>query len=1165
MRVQQVRNLDMKFHIEHLGNHMNQHFVPNNQLKTKDITLVTTVQVAHCAESKEWQEFLFIRRDVEQMNSKLKNLLAFLTLMAMTCALSYGQAVSGDLVGLVVDKSGAVVPNATIEVTNEATNVKSTTTSNTSGEYRFSNLLVGTYDITATAKGFANRTLKGFVVELNKANNARLVMDVGSTETTVEVTATAPPVDTTTAQVQTTYDSRVASDLAPAAFGSGVLNLSLLQSGVGGSGGMGAGSGPSVGGQRPRNNNFMVEGVDNNDKGVTGPLVMVSNEAISNFTVLQNQFSPEFGHSTGGQFNTVITSGTNNFHGKVYEYFQNRDLNAIDTSNKNQGLTKNPRFDNNRFGGALGGPIFKDKLFFFGNYEYNPIGQAATPGSPLLAPTAAGFATLATIPGLSSTNVGVLKQFATAPAASGTLPVTSGSSTIPVQVGILPVVAPNFSNTKALATSMDWNISSKDQLRGRYIYNQISNIDTAAALPVFFQTQSTPDHLVAISEYHTFSPTITNELRLGFNRNAFNLTVPTKFSIPGLDAFPNLTIDNLGGLNIGPDPNAPQFGIQNYYGVTDNVTWIKGDHSFKFGIEGQKHISPQKFIQRSRGDYEWTTMDAFLHDVTPDFAERSFGSVGYSGDNYGINWFVNDTWKVRPTLSLNLGLRYEYLSTPFGWLQQSLNNLASVPGLITFGQPQAPKKDFMPRLGFAWSPGSSGTWSIRGGYSMGYDVLYDNIGVLSRPPQIGSTTDCPGDPSCPAGAFLGSGGIKNTGLSGITTLSVADARASTSTFLPNNIKYPYSESWNLGVQHSFGSYTAEMRYLGSRGIHLNVQNRINVQPIVTPTHFLPTYLTAPTQAQLDALPLTLTALNAQLNNGGNIVQSYAAAGLTNPIVAFLPLGSSNYNGLATQLNRRFSNGLQFQVAWTWSHTIDDSTADFFSTVLTPRRQQDFQKIAPERSNSALDRAHRFTAFVVYDVPWFKNANFFLKNVVGNFEITPVYTYETGEWANVQSAVDANLNGDNAGDRAIFNPNGVPGTGSDVKALKNSAGATVAYQAINPNAQYIRAQKGALANSTRNTLQMVPINNFDLSVWKRISFTERWKFEIGLQALNALNHAQYVGGTLNDIRSIGQSGSAAKNYLTPGATNSAGVPLFNNPGLTFPSNARSVQLAAKVIF
>src|SRR5262249_8309432 len=155
--------------------------------------------------------------------------------------------------------------------------------------------------------------------------------------------------------------------------------------------------------------------------------------------------------------------------------------------------------------------------------------------------------------------------------------------------------------------------------------------------------------------------------------------------------------------------------------------------------------------------------------------------------------------------------------------------------------------------------------------------LYDNIGTLSRPPQIGSTTDCPGGSAgCPAptAPFLGSGGIKNTGQTGITTLSVAQARANTSTFLPNNIKYPYSESCSLRVQHSFGIYTAEVRYLGSRGIHLNVQNRINVQRIVTPTHFLPTFLTAPTQAQLDALPLTLTALNAQLSNGGNIVQSY---------------------------------------------------------------------------------------------------------------------------------------------------------------------------------------------------------------------------------------------------------------------------------------------------
>jgi hypothetical protein len=400
------------------------------------------------------------------------------------------------------------------------------------------------------------------------------------------------------------------------------------------------------------------------------------------------------------------------------------------------------------------------------------------------------------------------------------------------------------------------------------------------------------------------------------------------------------------------------------------------------------------------------------------------------------------------------------------------------------------------------------------------------------------------------------------------TLDQATARALTASWLPNDVKYPYSISWNLGIQHIFGKYyTAEVRYVGTRGVHLNVQDRINVQALVTPTRFLPTYLTAPSQATLNSLPTTLASLTSALDAGGNILPAFAAGGLTNPIVADVPFGSSTYHGLATQVTRRFSNGLQFIFAWTWSHTIDNSTADFFSTVLTPRRPQDFQNLQADRSNSALDRAHRITFGAVYDLPWFKNSNPFMKNVVGNWEFAPTYTFETGEWADVQSAVDSNLNGDSAGDRVIFNPAGVHNTGSGVTALTNSGGATVAYLADNPTAQYIVAGQGALANSSRNTLQMPPIENFDLALLKRVSFTERLKIEMGTQITNLFNHPQFLGAPPSTVVPLGSgylpttlgTSAAVRNFVTPGTTN------FNIPKLTFPSNARTMQISAKFIF
>ena len=1102
---------------------------------------------------------------------------------------AWGQMTSGDLVGTVVDNTGALVPKVTITATNQATDVKTTTTTNASGEYRFTNLPVGSYTLSASAQGFATVGVKDVLVILNQTNTQKITMNVGQVATTVEVSAAAPPIDTTTAQLGTTYDLKQSADLPIAAAGSGILNLSLLQAGVGSSGGIGAGSGPSVGGQRPRNNNFTIEGIDDNDKGVTGPDVTLPNDAVQNFTVLQNQYSPEFGHSTGGQFNQTILSGTNSFHGRAYDYLQNRNLNAIDVSNKRQGLTENPRYDNNRFGGQVGGPIIHNKLFFFVNYTYQPIGQAATPSANVYAPTAAGFATLASTSGVSSANVNLLKQYATAAGSckgqSGCPNLVVGGKSI--DVGVIPIVAPNFTNNKFFVTSGDWNISSKDQVRVRYAYNHSAFVDTSATLPAFFQTLGTPFHLATISEYHTFSPSITNEFRTGFNRVASVTSVPNIKSLPTLDAFPNLFLEDLN-LNLGPDPNAPQFGIQNLYQATDNLTWVKGNHTLKFGVDMAEYISPQSFTQRARGDYDYTDSALYFTDHVPDdLAERSLGNNVYYGNNHWIYLYGNDIWKVRPNLSLNLGLRYEFLSVPKGWGLQQLNNIASVPGLITFGGPKAPTKDFAPRIGFAWSPGSSGTWSVRGGFGMGYDVLYDNIGVLSLPPQLSQTSDCPGGIGCaPDNAFLAGGGIKPLPGGGVTALTrsfcintigfpasaVPDdahcARLLTAAYLPNGkptkMIYPQSYQWNFGFQHQFlNNYTAEVRYVGTEGVHLNVQNRLNRISSVDATHNLPLFLSKPSQAQLDALTTTLSGLQARFTaplGGSGWDPVYAAQGFDgSSIVGFVPYGHSSYHGLQSQLNRRFSNGLQFQIAHTWSHTIDNSTADFFSTVLSPRRPQDFRNLQAERSNSALDHAHRFTVTAIYDLPFFKNSNYFMKNVVGNWEFAPVYTWETGEWANIQSGQDANLNGDSAGDRAIFNSGGTRGLGSDVTALKNTAGATVGYLANNPNAQWFRARAGMLATSPRNTYQLPPINNVDLSIIKRFAFTERYHFEFGAVLLNALNHSQFIAGNINDIASIGQTGAAATTLLQPQGSN------FERPDLTFPSHSRAVTLSGKFTF
>ena len=1088
--------------------------------------------------------------------------------LGIACLPCFAQLVSGNLTGTVYDASGASVPNATVVAYNDATGVASSTASMSAGEYRIANLPVGAYTIAVTAPGFSKAEITGVKIELNVTATANVTLQVGKSVAAVDVIATPAQIDTTTAQLQNTFESRQMMDLPSASSGSGVINLSLLAPGVATSGGIGVGTGPSVGGLRPRENSFTIEGVDNNAGNTTGPLVSVPNDAVAEFTFLQNQFTSDFGHSAGGQFNQVVKSGGNDFHGAVYDYLINRNLNAADNLNSVEGNPLHPRYDNNRFGGVLGGPIKKNKLFFFVDYEYQPVGSEAS-GGLVCAPTANGYRTLAGIAGINQTNLSVLKQYlgtaaAAAPASAcgdsaypsvgpGNESLGNQTNGVPVETGLLGVTAPSFSNSEYAVTSVDYNISDKDSLRSRLILNRTGAIDTAGFPSAFYQTVSTNAYLATFSEYHTFAPSVVNEFRLGYNRYS-NVYPAGDQKFPGLDAFPNIMILELGA-DLGPDPVAPQSAIQNQYQLADNVNWSKGAHTLKFGFDGWKQISPETFAQNSRGNYQWTNLSDYLFDYNPDyFAERTLGNPRYYGDRVFTGFFANDSWRIRPNFTLSLGLRYEYQTVPYSERLQTLNAISSVPGLIAFGQPQPQTNAVMPRIGLAYSPGTSGRTSIRAGFGLFYDVLYDNQGLGTLPPQASATVDVSG---LNQGNFLADGGILPNTSTG--PLSQADARANTSGYVPDQIR-PETVSWNIGVQHVFhGDYTFESRYVGTHSVHLSVQERLDDQSVVNSSNALPLYLTAPSQATLNALPNTLQSLETAYNNGGFFVPAYLNAGFQNFITGYMPWGNSIYHGWANSLSRRFSNGLQFNAAYTWSHAIDDSTADVHSTDLTPRRAEDSQNLALDRSSSALDHRQRFTFQTIYDLPWFKHSGWFLKDVVGNWEFAPIYTFQSGTMVDVQSGVDANLNADSAADRAFVNPGGTANVGSGVTPLKNSAGDTVAYLAKNPNARYIQAGLGTLPNGSRNTAQLPRIDDVDMTVAKSINFGESKKVQFSVRFVNLFNHPQYAGGLLSDVAPVPQLGSAVDQFLRPQSAT------FLQPSQAFSSNPRSVQLALKFLF
>ena len=1131
----------------------------------------------------------------------MKNLIlpAVLLLTSVFSVTALAQQTTGNVRGLVKDQAGAVVPNATATLTNTRTNENYSSTSDANGEFQFNNLLVGEYTLRIEASGFRPLLLNDVRVQLNQTTDIPAALTVGIQGEVVEVSAGGLElVQTTTTNLQKTFDSRQTVELPQTTLGGGVNNLALLSANVSSGGGVGVGTGGSIGGQRARNNNFVVDGIDNNDKSVTGPSIYISNESVTEFSLLTNQFSAEFNRSTGGQFLTITKSGSNDWHGAAFGYFQNRYLNALDVRQKETfarernvpGKEFFPRYDNNRYGGNFSGPLYlprfgtggspvisgKDRAFFFVQFERFQNGSAATPLG-VLTPTAAGFSTLNSIPGLSATNLGIFNRFVpVAPTAEDTITVLGRS----IPVGTANFAAPSFFNNNNVVANLDFNQSDSTQHRVRFIYNRYREIDNSATLPIFFTNRPVDGRLFSYTFLHTFSPKVNYELRLAYRRSVDRIVVPD-MTFPGLDAFPNIGLGDLG-LDIGPNPVAPQFGIENNYQLVTNLGWRPGSHSFKFGVDTRRLISPQSFVQRQRGDYQYGSTEQFLLDRSPDLlAERTVGVSPYYGNQWLVFPYVQDEWRFRPTMTLTAGLAYSYQQLPFTARQQSLNAIASVPGFVEFREPEAQKRNFAPRIGLAYAPnfgsgmlgrlfGNTNQTSIRAGFTMAYDVIFDNLYILSLPPQFNQTNSIAPTANLPG--FLAGGGISPIPTGGLN--DPATARAATSSFIPDQ-EVPYSLSYSLSVQRQFArDYAVEFRYLGTRGVHLLTQNRINIQSR-TAQSSLPVFFNAPSAAQAGALSLTLGDILAR----SPIVPAFAAAGFNNPgnpLVAFSSNGYSTYDAGSVQLTKRFAQGFDVVAAYTYSKFIDNATAELFSTVLSPRRAQDFQDYSNEKGPSAYHRPHRFTVGSNIELPFFRNGNGVLRAIFGGFTVSPVYTYERGGFATARSGIDANLNGDTAGDRAFFNPNGRGNTATDVYAIDRSGArvpftladtgalnpAIVAYVANDPSARFVRARQGTQPNLGRNAfLRLDDINNWDISVKKNFGITERLNVQLRADFINAFNHPQFVPGSVSTVLPVDTTSLAATSF------NQIGL-IQNNFGQSenvFSSHPRVVQLALRLTF
>ena len=921
---------------------------------------------------------------------------------------------------------------------------------------------------------------------------------------------------------------------------------------------------------------------------------------VSEFTLLQNNFNAEFGAGAGGQFNTITKSGTNQFRGNIFGYVDSQRFNARSTDE--DGVDKN-FFKQARYGGTFGGPLpffnfgeggpvftsGRNKLFFFGAYEKFYQELASSSGS-FIAPTLAGLNQLATNPLVSPFVINIFRNnVALAPTADAALTAEFGNilGQTGVQFGEVILPIPAFQDQKSYQFNIDHLPNEKNQFRYRFSRTRFLAEGAGNGGLEFNNNNLYNTDLFSFNYIRTFSSNIINDLRLSYLRTISDAPLVNQ----ELANFPNITVESLN-LAIGPAGNLPQSGYDNNYQVYDSVTLVSGQHTVKFGADYRRYIGGSNFLPRARGDYVYSTFDILLQDLRPDNVNiRGIGSGSSVSNNQRFFAFGQDDWKISPSLTLNLGLRYEFQGLFRDAALQATAANANIPGLIEFGVPATDKNNFAPRVGFAYAPnfdnfvgrflfGEQGKSSIRANFSRAFFPNFSNFVLISLPATSQGELQGGG----PATSFLQSGGAGTAPF--IPNTTPAFLRANASSLILDQI-VPYTDSIAVSYQRQIGeSNGLEIRYLRTRSKSLPVQVQLNSRPVVDAALVIPTFLTAPTASQLAGLRTVgqVVAANPIINPTTFLApRQLASQGFLGALTGFPDIGESRYDGVAVSLTRRFTRNVGFTAAYTFSKTRDNATNELFTSSLNPRRSQDAGEffgsglnIDNEFGPSVLDIPHRFVTSFNVDVPFFNNSNnAFLKAVLGGFQFNGIFQIQSGQPITVQAGRDANRNGDSAGDRAIFNPNGDPSISSAIYAV-NSAGVriqtlvggrlvdvlnspdTVGYVAINPNAGFISTGFFAreLANNGagtvgRNSFRTNGFNKTDLVVLKNTRFGTdgRFNFQIGAEIFDLFNQRQ---------QTISGVGAFTGAFAIAGNTN------FNNYSIG-NFGGRSVTIRGKFFF
>jgi hypothetical protein len=1052
--------------------------------------------------------------------------LKILTVLALGLA-AHAQTSRGTVTGTVLDMSGAVVTSARVTLTGVDTGLKLSTASNDAGVFRFDAVDLGVHELRIAHPGFRTYVGAGINVEANRVTTFDPRLDVGAAETRIEVNGESSEMLVKDSPLRGgNFQPREVRDLPLA----GLNPVSLTRTLPGATDAAGssinaglvsAGAAFSVNGQRPRSNNYMLDGTDNNDIWLSGEAqVFTIADAIEEVSVQTGNFSVEFGRAAGGVLNVVTKSGTNYLHGTLLWRFQSQRFDSVSNVDKQSGV-RQAVFSDNISGFTAGGPMRKNKTFFFAGFQQQY--EHSTSNNLMQIPTAAAVSRLQSLfpnnPRLDL-YLGALGNL------RGTgLPFN-------VALGVDPQTGIDRGNVQFAAGSytfparndgpqwlgrIDHYQSEAHRLSLRFNYDSLLTLPCPCgssggviSFPGFIKQQAFHHDNVVFTDSYTFGPSYTNEFRFSYERPDALLGTPWPGSVPAAQSLPGITITAVAapGLN-----NSGQFYYGDNFLFQETQTKLTGGHALRYGVEFVRQNITEAPAAATEGKVAfmpstgYSAFANFLDDFSGPSAVNGkiFGATPFHPGQLRQSYFFQDNWKVTPTLALTLGLRYENSGQPA--------NSLSYPAFAGFDPSQflvrhevhRDNLDFGPALGLAWSPGDRKT-VFRGGYQISYDAFFTQLmttAAVGTPNAINTQIPAP-----------------NTGRGApdwfeqLPTSAAAPNLADPQSSLDPNLRSPYTERWSFGFQRQLPqSMLLDVSYVGSESHRL-----------YTPG---------------DRNPRLLTGVRLYPNYGQVLVVDNE--------------GNSSYHALQARLDRRFSRGFQLSASYTWSKNIDSISDTSGGLAQSPKSSNALTSVPIsqgglklDRGLSDYDRTQRLTIVYLWAIPGPRSGS--MGYALGGWSLAGITTFQSGTPFTVGNGFDRNNDVISEDRPDIGNPNAPLNTRA-ITSTKCSTGLQNAdtLACVGPSDVHWVEGMGFPNAATvgRNTLHTGGTNNFDLNLTKSIPVGEKRRLELRWEAFNAFNHPQFI-----QVPQMSVVGTAAGRFLNRDFTD---------------SGIRGMWVQAKVVF